>query len=292
MPVWRARVDARAMAHGVPAGARQGRAAGRAVGRGRPRPAARHSPCTRRCRCSRDCWSSRCRSTDDAFPDVSDIFPAASRMQRAVLRSARASSAGTRADQRKWLRHAAWPADEFPLRKDFDRPVSRQPSVARMRSGRLPLRPRRRRRRARDPGRPGARGTIEPGHFRFSIVGEGVLRLEERLGYKHKGIEKRFEAMTLAEGARLAGRVSGDSTVAYAWAYAMAVEVGGGRHAAAARAVAARAAARARARRPAPVGPGLPRQRRGARVRAGAVFLRLREDVLRAQRTRCSATAT
>ena len=67
-------------------------------------------------------------------------------------------------------------------------------------------------------------GTIEPGHFRFSIVGEGVLRLEERLGYKHKGIEKRFESMTLAEGARLAARVSGDSTVAYAWAYAMAVE--------------------------------------------------------------------
>jgi Ni,Fe-hydrogenase III large subunit len=67
-------------------------------------------------------------------------------------------------------------------------------------------------------------GTIEPGHFRFSIVGEKVLRLEQRLGYKHKGIEKRFESMTLEEGARLAGRVSGDSTVAYAWAYAMALE--------------------------------------------------------------------
>jgi Ni,Fe-hydrogenase III large subunit len=67
-------------------------------------------------------------------------------------------------------------------------------------------------------------GTIEPGHFRFSIVGEKILRLEERLCYTHKGIEKLFETMTLAEGARLAGRVSGDSTVAYAWAYAMAVE--------------------------------------------------------------------
>ena len=68
-------------------------------------------------------------------------------------------------------------------------------------------------------------GTIEPGHFRFSIVGERVLRLEERLGYKHKGIEKRFEPMTLA-GRREARRprISGDSTVAYAWAYAMAVE--------------------------------------------------------------------
>ncbi|HKC30433.1 MAG TPA: Ni,Fe-hydrogenase III large subunit, partial [Burkholderiales bacterium] len=67
-------------------------------------------------------------------------------------------------------------------------------------------------------------GIIEPGHFRFSIVGEKILRLEERLGYTHKGIEKRFETMTLEEGARLAGRVSGDSTVAYAWAWAMAVE--------------------------------------------------------------------
>ena len=30
------------------------------------------------------------------------------------------------------------------------------------------------------------------GHFRFSVVGEKVLRLEERLGYVHKGIERRF----------------------------------------------------------------------------------------------------
>src|SRR5262249_62013078 len=67
-------------------------------------------------------------------------------------------------------------------------------------------------------------GIIEPGHFRFSVVGERVLRLEQRLGYVHKGIERRFESMSLAEGARLAGRVSGDSTVAYAWAYAMALE--------------------------------------------------------------------
>ena len=67
-------------------------------------------------------------------------------------------------------------------------------------------------------------GIIEPGHFRFSVVGEKVLRLEERLGYTHKGIEKRFESMTLQQGAKLAGRVSGDSTVAYAWAYSMAAE--------------------------------------------------------------------
>src|SRR5208282_4884455 len=67
-----------------------------------------------------------------------------------------------------------------------------------------------------------------------------VLRLEERLAYTHKGIEKRFEAFSLAEGYRLAGRVSGDSTVAYAWAYAQAVEAIGG-VGAPARAVALRA---------------------------------------------------
>jgi len=50
------------------------------------------------------------------------------------------------------------------------------------------------------------------------------LRLEQRLGYTHKGIEKRFESMDLAQGAKLAGRIGGDSTVAYAWAYAQALE--------------------------------------------------------------------
>jgi Ni,Fe-hydrogenase III large subunit len=67
-------------------------------------------------------------------------------------------------------------------------------------------------------------GTIEPGHFRLSVVGEKVLRLEERLGYAHKGIELRFTQLAPLEGHRLAGRVSGDSTVAYAWAYCMALE--------------------------------------------------------------------
>ena len=32
-------------------------------------------------------------------------------------------------------------------------------------------------------------GIIEPGHFRFTANGENVVRLEERLGYVHKGIE-------------------------------------------------------------------------------------------------------
>src|SRR5450756_591050 len=67
-------------------------------------------------------------------------------------------------------------------------------------------------------------GIIEPGHFRFQAMGEEILNLEERLGYTHKGIEKRFEQLSWGEGARLAGRVSGDSTVAHALAYCRAVE--------------------------------------------------------------------
>ena len=67
-------------------------------------------------------------------------------------------------------------------------------------------------------------GIIEPGHFRFTANGETVVRLEERLGYTHKGTESLMAGASLETGARLAGRVSGDSTVAYAIAYARAVE--------------------------------------------------------------------
>jgi Ni,Fe-hydrogenase III large subunit len=67
-------------------------------------------------------------------------------------------------------------------------------------------------------------GIIEPGHFRFTAAGEHVVRLEQRLGYVHKGIEKLMQGATLATGAKLAGRTSGDSTVAYAYAFARAAE--------------------------------------------------------------------
>ena len=156
--------------------------------------------------------------SDPRYPGIADTYPAAGRMQRACA-DLLGIVPDDGADQRKWLRHGAWPGGAFPLRKDFD-PTKRfaqkpdqYPFVAVAGEGVHEI-----------PVGPVHAGTIEPGHFRFSIVGEKILRLEERLGYKHKGIEKRFEAMTLEEGAKLAGRVSGDSTVAYAWAYAMAVE--------------------------------------------------------------------
>ena len=67
-------------------------------------------------------------------------------------------------------------------------------------------------------------GIIEPGHFRFTANGEAVVRLEARLGYVHKGIEGLMAGADLASAAKLAARMSGDSTVAYAIAFARAVE--------------------------------------------------------------------
>jgi Ni,Fe-hydrogenase III large subunit/Ni,Fe-hydrogenase III component G len=156
------------------------------------------------------------------YPDLSAVFPAAKRMQRAafdLVGLPALAPDGTRPDERGWLRHGAWNSATHPLHRAVALDAPLPPGDPRYAFVKV-----------EGDGvheiavGPVHAGTIEPGHFRFSIVGERVLRLEQRLGYKHKGIEKRFESLSLLEGARLAGRVSGDSTVAYAWAYAMACE--------------------------------------------------------------------
>jgi formate hydrogenlyase subunit 5 len=67
-------------------------------------------------------------------------------------------------------------------------------------------------------------GIIEPGHFRFSVIGETIFNLEVRMFYKHRGLEKLAEGKTPAEGVKIAETVSGDETTANAVAYCMAVE--------------------------------------------------------------------
>jgi len=67
-------------------------------------------------------------------------------------------------------------------------------------------------------------GIIEPGFFLFTANGETVVRLEERLGYLHKGIENLMRGADLDRGIKLAARTSGDSTVAFGWAFARAAE--------------------------------------------------------------------
>jgi Ni,Fe-hydrogenase III large subunit len=67
-------------------------------------------------------------------------------------------------------------------------------------------------------------GIIEPGHFRFTANGETIVRLEQRLGYVHKGVESLMQGVPLEHAAQLVGRISGDSTVAYQLAFARAAE--------------------------------------------------------------------
>jgi Ni,Fe-hydrogenase III large subunit/Ni,Fe-hydrogenase III component G len=158
---------------------------------------------------------------EPAAPDLAPVFPAAGRMQRATT-DLLGIGAEDATDDRPWLDHGLWPAGQRPLRHDA------VPAAAAAPVTELPL------------DYPFVRvegdgvheiavgpvhaGIIEPGHFRFSVVGEKVLRLEQHLGYVHKGIARRFTELPALDAHRLAGRVSGDSTVAFAWAYCMALE--------------------------------------------------------------------
>jgi Ni,Fe-hydrogenase III large subunit len=152
------------------------------------------------------------------YPDLAGLFFCATRMQRAVaeLSGLRADAAR---DDRPWLDHGLW-AGSAPLAAGSQPPGA---SLDVLPSDYAFVR-------VEGDGvheiavGPVHAGIIEPGHFRFSVVGEKVLRLEERLGYTHKGIERRFTELAPLDAHRLAGRVSGDSTVAFAWAYCMALE--------------------------------------------------------------------
>jgi Ni,Fe-hydrogenase III large subunit len=156
-------------------------------------------------------------SRDENYPGIEALFPSAARMQRAVADLSGIPSSGR--DNRSWLRHAAWPSDYKPLRDPPRLPAEAPPLVNQYEFAHV-----------EGDGvheiavGPVHAGIIEPGHFRFSVVGEKVLRLEERLGYVHKGIEQRFTQLPILAAHRLAARVSGDSAVAFSWAYCQALE--------------------------------------------------------------------
>ncbi|MCE5360131.1 MAG: NADH-quinone oxidoreductase subunit C [Acidithiobacillus sp.] len=161
----------------------------------------------------------RLPETAEEFPSLSAIFPTASRQERAIADLLGVHAQGN-TDRRPWLRHAAWPASFFPLRQgpipQADLDVQGDTDYAYVtlsdeNSHEIPV-------------GPVHAGTIEPGHFRFTCLGEHVLHLEERLGYTHKGVERLFHGLDPVGGLTLAGRISGDSTVAYTWAYSMALE--------------------------------------------------------------------
>jgi Ni,Fe-hydrogenase III large subunit/Ni,Fe-hydrogenase III component G len=153
------------------------------------------------------------------YPDLVPFFACANRLQRAAA-DLSGIHCETASDRRPWLDHGLWGIEPSPLRRDgLESPVSTGERPAPYSFVRV-----------EGDGvheiavGPVHAGIIEPGHFRFSVVGEKVLRLEERLGYTHKGIERRFQDLPASTAHRLAGRVSGDSTVAFCWAYCMALE--------------------------------------------------------------------
>lgn len=119
---------------------------------------------------------------------------------------------------RRLVRHAHWPTGWYPMRSDAGPPPPFAPEAA------YPF--------VRVEGRgvyeipvgPIHAGMIEPGHFRFSVVGETILKLKARLWFTHKGLEKLAEGRTPDEAFPLAERVSGDTTVGHATAFALAVE--------------------------------------------------------------------
>jgi Ni,Fe-hydrogenase III large subunit len=147
------------------------------------------------------------------FPSVGALHAPAIRLERAVRDLYGIVPVGL-PDTRPWLDLGFWDV-QHPLGERRDAPPTRAPYAFLPTEGenlhQIPV-------------GPVHAGIIEPGHFRFTANGETVVRLEERLGYVHKGIDGLMVGAPLDQAARLAGRTSGDSTVAYALAFSHAVE--------------------------------------------------------------------
>jgi len=120
---------------------------------------------------------------------------------------------------RQILLHGNWPDAVFPLRKNFDwktRPAEAGGSYEFEKvegEGIYEI-----------PVGPVHAGIIEPGHFRFSVAGEGIMLLEPMLGYTHKGIEKLFEVLPMEGKVKLSEKVSGDTSFTHSLAFCQAIE--------------------------------------------------------------------
>ena len=150
---------------------------------------------------------------DGTYPSVAAKHPPATRLERTIFDLFGLRGIGA-VDQRSWIDHGWWGV-KHPLGAATTALPSRLPyqfspvegsGLHQVAVG------------------PVHAGIIEPGHFRFTANGETVVRLEERLGYVHKGIEGLMRGAAITRGAHLAGRTSGDSTVAYSLAFASAIE--------------------------------------------------------------------
>ncbi len=147
------------------------------------------------------------------YPSIGRHHAPAIRLERALC-DLHGIDAEHAPDPRPWLDHGRWPM-RHPLASNPGAPATPPPYpfLAAEGDGLHQI-----------AVGPVHAGIIEPGHFRFSANGETVVRLEQRLGYAHKGIESLWVDAPLDRAAQLAARVSGDSTVAMSFAFARAVE--------------------------------------------------------------------
>jgi len=123
-------------------------------------------------------------------------------------------------DPRPLVVHDGWPQGVFPLRKSFDgsrhvpvEPAGEFPHLVAEGEGVFEI-----------PVGPIHAGIIEPGHFRFTSVGETVLHLEARLFYTHRGLEKRMEGLLPLDAFYVAERICGVCSVAHSLGYCEALE--------------------------------------------------------------------
>ncbi|MDN5803275.1 MAG: NADH-quinone oxidoreductase subunit C [Microlunatus sp.] len=120
---------------------------------------------------------------------------------------------------RRLVRHHHWPQGWHPMRSDagppppFGSPEEPYPFLTVEGPGVFEV-----------PVGPIHAGLIEPGHFRFSVVGETILKLKARLWFVHRGIEKLAEGRLPEDVIPLMERVSGDTAVGHTLAYCLAVE--------------------------------------------------------------------
>ena len=149
---------------------------------------------------------------DGKYPSVGAKHPPAIRLERAIRSLFGLEAVGAR-DTRPWLDLGFWDV-RHPLGKQ--KPAQKPAPYAFLPAEGEGLH--------QIPVGPVHAGIIEPGHFRFTANGEHVVRLEQRLGYVHKGIESLMDGASLEDAAKLAARTSGDSTVAYSYAFAQAAE--------------------------------------------------------------------
>ena len=120
---------------------------------------------------------------------------------------------------RALVRHQHWPSDWHPLRRDAGpTPPLAEDGVP------FPFAP------VEGPGvyeipvGPVHAGIIEPGHFRFWVVGETILKMKARLWFTHKGVERLFVGRDDDAAIALAERISGDSAVGHSLALVLALE--------------------------------------------------------------------